>query len=64
MYVGRRMTRNVVTASPGDPVARAAALMKEHRVHHLPVVSDDALVGTGMPFRDAHEAVALAVRFS
>jgi len=45
MYVGRRMTRKVVTASPGDPVARAAALMKEHRIHHLPVVSEDALAG-------------------
>ena len=45
MYVGRRMTRNVVTASPGDLVARAAALMREHRIHHLPVVAGDALAG-------------------
>ncbi len=45
MYVGRRMTRNVVTASPGDSLARAAALMKEHRIHHLPVVSEGALAG-------------------
>lgn len=45
MYVGRRMTRNVVTASPGDTFSRAAALMKEHRIHHLPVVSGDALAG-------------------
>ncbi len=45
MYVGRRMTRNVVTASPGDPLPRAGALMRQHRIHHLPVVSDGALVG-------------------
>ncbi len=45
MYVGRRMTRNVVTASPGDPLARAATLMREHRVHHLPVVAANELVG-------------------
>ena len=45
MYVGRRMTRDVVTAAPGDPIARAAALMKEHRIHHLPVVEDGALAG-------------------
>ncbi len=45
MYVGRRMTRNVVTASPGDPLARAAALMREHRIHHLPVVAEGALAG-------------------
>lgn len=45
MYVGRRMTRNVVTASPEDPVARAAALMKANRIHHLPVVSGNELAG-------------------
>ncbi len=45
MYVGRRMTRNVVTASPGDPLSRAAALMKQHRIHHLPVVAEGALAG-------------------
>lgn len=45
MYVGRRMTRNVVTASTGDPVARAAGLMREHRIHHLPVVSGNELEG-------------------
>lgn len=45
MYVGRRMTRNVVTASAGDPVARAAVLLKEHRIHHLPVVSGNELEG-------------------
>ena len=45
MYVGRRMTRNVVTASPGDPLPSAAALMREHRIHHLPVVADGVLAG-------------------
>ncbi|MGE5189333.1 MAG: CBS and ACT domain-containing protein [Gemmatimonadota bacterium] len=45
MFVGRRMTRNVVTVSPDDTLERAAALMKEHRVHHLPVVSGNELAG-------------------
>lgn len=45
MYVGRRMTRNVVTASPEDLLTRAAGLMREHRIHHLPVVSEGALAG-------------------
>lgn len=45
MYVGRRMTRNVVTASAADPVARAASLMRENRIHHLPVVSGSELEG-------------------
>lgn len=45
MYVGRRMTRFVVTVAPGDTLSRAAALMKEHRIHHLPVVQGDELAG-------------------
>lgn len=45
MLVGRRMTRVVVTVGPGDTIERAAALMKEHRIHHLPVVSGKELAG-------------------
>lgn len=45
MFVGRRMTRIVVTASPADTLERAAALMREHRIHHLPVVSGNELKG-------------------
>ncbi len=45
MFVGRRMTRKVVTASPGDTIAKAAALLREHRIHHLPVVEGETLVG-------------------
>jgi len=39
------MTRNVITVSPEDTLTRAAALMKEHRVHHLPVVAGDEFAG-------------------
>lgn len=45
MYVGRRMTRNVITVSPEDTLTHAAALMKEHRVHHLPVVAGEEFAG-------------------
>lgn len=40
------MTTEVVTVSPSDPVVRARTLMKDHRIRHLPVVSDSGeLVG-------------------
>ncbi len=45
MYVGRRMTRNVITVSPEDTLTSAAELMKEHRVHHLPVVAGEEFAG-------------------
>lgn len=34
------MTTDVISVTPSDPVARARALMKEHRIRHLPVVND------------------------
>jgi acetoin utilization protein AcuB len=45
MYVGRRMSRNVVTVSAGDTLKLAARLMKERRIHHLPVLEGDELAG-------------------
>jgi CBS domain-containing protein len=45
MTVADVMIRGVVSVSPDDPVAEAARLMVEHRVHRLPVVEDGRLVG-------------------
>lgn len=45
MFVGRRMTRNVVAVSAGDTLKLAARLMKERRIHHLPVLEGDVLAG-------------------
>lgn len=45
MFVGRRMTRNVVTVSPGDTLKHAAHLLTERRIHRLPVVEGEDLVG-------------------
>ncbi|GAB4366361.1 MAG: acetoin utilization AcuB family protein [Deltaproteobacteria bacterium] len=45
MQVGRRMTKHPKTVSPGDSLARAAQMMREHRFHHLPVVEGGKLVG-------------------
>ncbi|MEF8852844.1 MAG: CBS domain-containing protein [Haloarculaceae archaeon] len=44
LTAGERMTREVVTVSPDDAVARAVAVMREEDVGHLPVV-DDRVVG-------------------
>jgi acetoin utilization protein AcuB len=38
MIVGRRMTRNPITARPDTPVTEAQALMRREKVHRLPVV--------------------------
>jgi len=45
MFVGKRMTRNPRTVSPGDPLSAAAQIMREHRFNHLPVVEGGKLVG-------------------
>jgi len=39
------MTRNVVTVSPETPLREAAAIMVEKRIHRLPVVEGERLVG-------------------
>lgn len=39
------MTSKVRTCSPGDTEAGLAALMTEHRIRHLPVVSNGKLAG-------------------
>lgn len=46
MIIERRMTRNPVTATPDMSVAEASALMKQEKVHRLPVLDKDKkLVG-------------------
>jgi CBS domain-containing protein len=39
------MRRDVYTVDPEDHVTRAMALMTQHRVRHLPVVSSGKVVG-------------------
>ena len=38
-------THNPVTISPDTAVTRCMHVMTEHRVRHLPVLNDDAVVG-------------------
>ena len=45
MFVGKRMTRTVITASRGDTLKFASHLMKENRIHQLPVVENGELIG-------------------
>ena len=45
MFVGKRMTKKVITVAPDDTLKRAADLLAENRVHRLPVLKDGRLVG-------------------
>ena len=45
MFVGIRMTRKVVTVARGDTLKFASHLLHENRIHQLPVVEGDTLVG-------------------
>lgn len=45
MFVGKRMTKKVITVRPEDTFKAAADLLAEHRIHRLPVVRDGRLVG-------------------
>jgi CBS domain-containing protein len=43
--VGDIMTRDMITASPGDGLRKMMDVMTERRIRHLPVVDDRELVG-------------------
>lgn len=43
--VGDAMTRDMITASPGDRLRAMMDTMTEKRIRHLPVVDDGELVG-------------------
>ena len=45
MFVGRRMKRDLVTVPPGASLSEAARLLKANRIHHLPVVEGERLLG-------------------
>ncbi len=45
MFVGNRMKTDVIAVAPGDTLRRAGSLLKEHRIHHLPVLEGTELVG-------------------
>jgi CBS domain-containing membrane protein len=38
------MTRDLVTVNPGDTLDAARSIMRDRRIHHLPVVEDDSVL--------------------
>lgn len=45
MFVGKRMTTNLITVTADKTLKEAAELLKKHRIHHLPVVEGEKLAG-------------------
>jgi CBS domain-containing protein len=43
--VGEVMTTDVITVSPDTPLDDVEAIMRRHRIRHLPVVGDRGLLG-------------------
>lgn len=43
--VGDLMTTDVITGAPDTPIQEVMGLMTEHRIRHVPVIDDGALVG-------------------
>jgi len=39
------MSTNLITVHPSATLAEARALMQEHRIHHLPILKDEQIVG-------------------
>jgi len=45
MFVGRRMTRNLITVTPGTSILKVKNLLKEYNIEQVPVVEGKKLVG-------------------
>jgi len=56
------MTAKVITCTPGDPVERVAPVMVSKHVRHLPVLTNDKLVGI-VSIRDLIRLHLEAVQF-
>jgi CBS domain-containing protein len=49
------MTKDLIVATPSETIDQAEARMKQHNIRHLPVVTEDRLVGI-VSLRDLIEA--------
>lgn len=60
MLVRKRMTKDLVTVSPKETLARARELLRKRRINHLPVVESGNLVGivTDRDLRSAPDSTA------
>jgi len=45
MFVGRRMTRNLITVTPGTSILKVKNLLREYNIEQVPVVEGKKLVG-------------------
>jgi len=45
MFVGKRMSRNLVTVSPDTSILKVKNLLKEHDIDQIPVAEGRKLVG-------------------
>ncbi|HEU19135.1 MAG TPA: CBS domain-containing protein [Deltaproteobacteria bacterium] len=45
MFVGRRMTRNLITVTPDTSILKAKNLLKQYNIEQVPVVEGRTLVG-------------------
>lgn len=59
MYVGKRMTRKVISVTRGDSVRSAVEKLKEHHIRQLPVVEGNEVIGI-VTDRDLRQASSLA----
>ncbi|MGD8254644.1 MAG: CBS domain-containing protein, partial [Syntrophobacterales bacterium] len=58
MYVGRKMTTDLITVTPDTPLAQARDLLREKKIKQLPVVDEQgSLVGI-LTDRDIKQAWA------
>ncbi len=55
--IGDVMTRDLVTVKSSESIVKAAMLMSEHRIRHLPVVDDEGRLVGVISIRDVVEAL-------
>lgn len=58
MYVGRVMHKDLITVTPGTPIARVRKLMDEKRINHLLVTSEDGKLVGILSDRDVRQSWA------
>jgi acetoin utilization protein AcuB len=57
MFVSQSMTRKVITVSKDASLLDAQALMQQHKIRHLPVITDDSLLIGIITDRDIRSAL-------
>jgi acetoin utilization protein AcuB len=45
MFVGKRMTKDMITIEQDEPMTKAAEMLKKHKIRRMPVLKGEKLVG-------------------